>query len=260
MKPSIFIGLPNLGKLNTNLARRLRDWYHSEKYAITQAEASGLYPLELAVNRLLSFFLESDCDWLFLINADECVPLDTLDRFIAHDVDVVAPLGLRWSTLKGPLPCVGVKEGGEDGFARHFENPEGVEEIAGRPRYIQPTSGYKGLLKCDRIGNSAMLLKRKVVEAIPLGSFRLEMSEDRCEVYGSEDFVWCDAIRAAGFQIWVDCDVLLNHYKEVDLSTVTRLQLEARERGRGDVVRALRRLLEAGVTPADAIEGVEEYV
>jgi hypothetical protein len=260
MKPSIFIGLPNLGKINTSLSRRLRQWHCSPEYSITLAEATGIYPLEVAVNQLLSTFLKTDNEWLFLINADECLPVDALDRLLAHDVDVVAPLGLRWSCTKGPLPCVGVLEGGgDDELARHFENQEGVQMSSGRRRYVQPTDGYTGLRRCDRIGNSGMLLKRHVVESLPLGTYRLEMNDERTEVYGSEDFVWCDAIRAAGFEIWVDCDLILDHFKEVNLSIVTKLLLEAQEKGRQDTVKALKRLREAGATDTEAIESIVEY-
>jgi len=263
MKPSIWIGLPNLGVMETVLSRRLREWYKSSKYRITIAEATGYRPIELAVNNLLKQYLASDCDYLFLINSDECLPMDALDRLLAHDKDVVGPLGLRWDRVQGPMPCVGVREGGGNvaqELARHFEHPEFIDPIPSASRYIQPTHGYKGLKRCDRIGNSGLLLKRRVVEAIPLGTFRLEMSDDRTELYGSEDFIWCDAIRAAGFEIWVDCDLLLDHYRKVNLATVTRLQLEAKERGRLETVAALRKLREAGATPSEAIQSVEAHL
>lgn len=261
MKPRVFIGVPNLGVVETVLSRRLREWYKSSKYQITIAEATGYRPIELAINNLLKQFLESDCEWLFIINSDECLPRDALARLLAHDVDVVAPLGLRWNCVLGVLPCMGIREGGgDDELAQHFENPEGVKMVSGKPRYVQPRDGFGGLQRVDRIGSSGILVKRHVVEAIPLGTWRLEMSEDRCKLYSSEDFVWCDAIRAAGFEIWLDSDLILDHFRKVNLATVLRLLLEAREKGQRDTLRALRHLREAGATDAEAIEGVLEWL
>lgn len=252
-RPSVFIGVPNLGVVRVDLSERLREWYHSRKYAITIAEATGYRPIELAVNNLLKQFLASNCEYLLLINSDENLPIDGLDRLLAHDKDVVAPLGLRWDNVHGPLPCVGVKAGGGG-------SPAGFEGITmGKPIYVQPTTGYKGLRRADRVGNSGMLLKRKVVEALPLGSFRLHMTDDRTRLISSEDFAWCDAIREAGFEIWVDCDMILSHVREVDLRTVTKLLLDARGRGREDTLRALRRLLDSGATEAEAVEAILEH-
>lgn len=257
----IFIGVPNLGTLGTRLSRRLREWYTSNRHQITIAEATGLRPLELSINRLLALFLETDCEYLFLINSDECIPFSGLDRLIAHDVDVVAPLGLNWNNQKGPFPCIGMLEGGDDSeFARHFDDPTGITMSSSRTRYVQPSSGFHGLRRVDRIGNSGMLLKRKVVESVPLGEFRMLMSDDRTEIQATEDYAWCDAIRAAGFEIWVDCDMLLSHTKPVDLSDVTRMLLEARDKGRRDSVAAIRKMLAAGATPDEALDGVIEWL
>ena len=261
MKPSIFIGLPNLGTLETVLSSRLREWYACGKYRITMTEATGMRPLEIPVNQILALFLETDCEWLFLINSDECLPFDALDRLMAHDVDVVAPLGLRWDRKHGPLPCIGVREGGSnDELLRHFDNPADVSMTSGRARYIQPRSGFSGLRRVDRIGNSGMLLKRKVVEAVPLGTFRMHMSEDRTDIYATEDFAWCDAIREAGFEIYCDCDLLLDHYRKVNLARVAGLQLEARDKGRQDVVAAIKKLQSVGATPEEALKGVIEWL
>ena len=253
----VFIGLPNMGTVETVLSCRLREWY--KRYDVTIGEATGLRPIEHAVNKLLQTYLETDCDHLFLINSDECLPSDALERLLAHDVDVVAPLGLRWNRDAGPLPCIGVREGGD---VAHEASVHGItsEIAAAAPRYIQPRSGFNGLKRVDRIGNSGMLLKRKVVEAIPLGTFRIEMSEDRTEYKASEDYVWCDAIRAAGFEIYVDCDLMLDHYRKVNLAKVSELQREARARGRQDVVGALRQLLDAGASEQEAIGGVLEWL
>jgi len=261
MKPKIFIGVPNLGSVGTLLSVRLREWYSSGKYQITIVEVTGVRPLEVALNRILDQFLKSDCEYLFTINDDEHLPSDALDRLLAHDKDIVIPLGFKWDRDLGPMPCVGVRVGGRpiaEEMADHFEEPQTIT-VTEVPRWIQPVSGYAGLRKCDRIGNSGVLIKRHVIEALPLGAFRLDMPEDRLSVTASEDFVWSDAMRAAGFEIWVDCTMKLDHFKQVNLYKVKELMVADRMAGQGDAVRAIEKMLAAGATAEQAIDGIREW-
>jgi len=261
--PSIFIGVPNQGSVGTSLSYRLRQWCLSGKYDITVVEATRYRPLELAVNTLLKEFLATDCEYLFLINDDEHLPENALDRLLAHDKDVVIPLGYRWGGDQGPLPCVGVRDGGTDldiELARHFEQPRDIDVIPYEPLYIQPMAGYVGLRQCDRVGNSGILIKRHVMEAIPLGTFRMSMTEDRTDVIATEDYVWCDAIRAAGFEIWVDCDMVLDHFKTVNLKVVRMLMVHHRREGQNSAIRALKRMRASGATDTEAIDGLFEWL
>jgi len=263
MTPKIFVGIPNLGTIGTGLAYRVRDWYHKGhldgKYDLTVVEATGLRPLEIAFNTLHKLFLDSDCDYFFTINDDEHLPADALDRLLAHDKDIVIPLGLRWDNKLGPMPCVGVREGGVHvsiELARHFDNPGEITATEMAARYVNPTTGYKGLRRCDRVGNSGILIKRHVMEAMPLGTFRVDMTEDRLTVLATEDYVLCDAMRAAGYEIWIDCGMVLDHYKQVNLQVVKQLMITDRLAGQGDTVRALEKMLMAGATHEEAVAGI----
>lgn len=264
--PKIFVGIPNLGMIGTSTAYRVREWYHkgnkNRKYDLTIREATGFRPLEIAFNMLHEMFLESDCDYFFTINDDEDLPSDALDILLAHDKDVVIPLGLRWDNKQGPMPCVGVREGADDiktELARHFDEPGEITATERPVRYINPITGYKGLKRCDRVGNSGILIKRHVMEALPVGSFRLQMNENHTKVLATEDYVMCDVIRSLGFEIWVDCSLVLNHFKKVNLLAVKKLMVGERLAGQGDTARALQTLVQSGDTPEEAIEGIQEW-
>lgn len=262
-KPKIFIGVPNLGHLGISLSFRLREWYHSKKYAITIVEVTGVRPLEIAFNILHKQFLESDCAYFFTINDDEHLQPDALDILLAHDKDIVIPLGLKWHKDNGPMPCVGVREGATDvgaELAAHFENLEKEITATEIPiRYINPTSGYKGLRQCDRVGNSGILIKRHVMEAIPVGTFRLVMAEDRTNVLVTEDYILCDAMIAAGFDIWVDCSLVLDHYKEVNLHSVKKLMVAEHLAGYKDAINSLEKMMAAGATHEQAVTSLFKF-
>lgn len=264
--PKIFVGIPNLGMVGTSMAYRVREWYHKGhiegKYDLTIVDVTGFRPLEIAFNKLHKMFLETDCDYFFTINDDEDLPSDTLDVLLAHDKDVVIPLGLRWDNTVGPLPCVGVREGADDiqvELARHFDEPGEITATERPVRYVNPTTGYKGLKRCDRVGNSGILIKRHVMEALPVGSFRVKMTEDHTGVIATEDYVMCDVIRSLGFEIWVDCGTILNHFKKVNLLAVRKLMVMERLTGQADTVNALQTLIRSGATPEEAVDGIQEW-
>ena len=141
-------------------------------------------------------------------------------------------------------------------LAKHYDEPGEITATESPAKYIQPTRGFKGLRPCDRVGNSGILIKRHVMETMPLGTFRMSMSEDRTEVLATEDYILCDAMRAAGFEIWVDCGMILDHYKQVNLQTVKQLMVTDHYKGQGDTVRALQSMLAAGATYEQAVEGI----
>ena len=267
--PKIFVGVPNMGMIGTSMAYRIREWYHTGhlegKYELTIVETTGFRPLEVSFNKLHEMFLETDCDYFFTINDDEDLQSDALDILLAHDKDIVIPLGLRWDNRQGPMPCVGVREGADDvglELSRHFTDLDIIEAIDAteRPvRYINPITGYKGLKQCDRVGNSGILIKRHVMEALPVGSFRYELNENHTGVVATEDYVMCDVLRSLGFEIWVDCALVLNHFKKVNLLAVRKLMVSERLIGQGDTAKALNTLILAGASPEEAIEGIHEW-
>jgi len=140
-------------------------------------------------------------------------------------------------------------------LADHFETPENITATE-VPKYTQPVSGYQGLRKCDRVGNSGILIKRHVIETVPLGTFRYDLTEDRLDINATEDYVWCDAIRAHGFEIFVDCGLKLEHFKKVNLYTVKQLMVGERLAGQADMIRAIEKMKASGATHEQTIEGI----
>jgi len=264
--PKIFVGIPNLGTVGTGMAYRVREWYHeghkNRKYDLTIVEMTGFKPLEIAFNKLHEEFLKTDCDYFFTINDDEDLPSNALDILLAHDKDIVIPLGLRWDSTQGPMPCVGIRDGADDvsvELARHFEEPQEITATERPTRYINPVKGYEGLKRCDRVGNSGIMIKRHVMEALPVGSFRYTMNETHTQILATEDYVMCDVLRSMGFEIWVDCSLILNHFKKVNLLAVKKMMVMSKLAGQEDTARALNTLVLAGASPEEAIEGIQEW-
>jgi hypothetical protein len=210
----------------------LHDWLlrQTQRHDVVVIKTYSDVPVEKAFNRLMKKFLESDCPWAFILNSDELPPDDALERLAAHDKDVCSGVCFRWVQGRGPVP-VALRRSGE-GYT--YVWGEGLEQI-------------------DRVSMSGVLVKRAVLEAIPLGTFRHPMLDSEGLEWGSPGFALWDEARARGFELWMDFDVRIHHYKRTDLLEVNDLMVKSAEIGREKVLRAVAKMKAQGVPDSEIV-------
>lgn len=123
-------------------------------------------------------------DWVWILGDDHMMPADSLVRLLAHDVDIVAPLGLR----RRPPYAPAIYQRDEGNGLVQYEN--------------LPT---RGLVEVAAAGSAGMLVRRRVWEG---------MTDPWFETFGEtmcEDLVFCSRATQAGFKIYVDLDVRFGH-------------------------------------------------
>lgn len=76
------------------------------------------------------------------------------------------------------------------------------------------------LFKAWRTGGTTMLIRRDVLEKLKKPYQKHEYTEDYTDTVLSEDMYFSDKIREAGFDIWVDPEVICHHYHYMDLLAV----------------------------------------
>lgn len=131
-------------------------------------------------NRLVQYM---EGDWLWMVGDDHIFSPDIVQRLLAHDADVVAPLCLKRSA---PFDPVVYSHMNEDGKYEYMDLPE------------------SGLVEVFAAGTAGMLIKRRVFEAIGDPVFERPGSQ-------GEDLVFCAKVREAGFKIHCDTDTPLGH-------------------------------------------------
>ena len=253
----IAILLPTLGDLKAPL----HDWLTitAASVPIVEYKAYGVSPLEKAFNLLHRRFLASDCEYAFVINDDEVPPRGALERLLDHDKDMVSCVAPKWDEAKGPLPVASVRR--DDKFV-YINGP--------------------GLMRADRCGFSGILIKRAVMEAVPVGTFEyLPTAECSCgwidhlgrgitecpqchsvipqdhTYFISPEFRFLDVARELGFELWVDFDLELHHLVDgVDLKAVNRLIVEAERKTRSRIAELVRALRGDGVEDAEIVEAL----
>ena len=139
-----------------------------------------------ARNTLCQIMLDEDASHLWFMDDDHAFPPQMLTKLLAHDVALVTPICL---TRVHP-----------------FRPVQYTEKLEGEFQYLPiPLSqtATDGLVEIQAGGCAGMLIRRDVIEAIEPPWFEYT---DR-----SEDIVFCEKAKAAGFTLHADLSVRLGH-------------------------------------------------
>lgn len=140
--------------------------------------------------------------WVWIMGDDHEFEPDCLLRLLEHDVDVVVPLVVR----RQP-PFIPVL----------FKEPESDTPLGQFPPFHWHQLPSSGLLEVYTAGSAGMLIRRRVIEALRDPWFELgKMGEDLT----NEDTYFCKKVQDAGFKIYADMDVQMDHWTPVSLRPV----------------------------------------
>lgn len=180
---------------------------------------AGTMGLASARSEVASYFLDSDAEWLFMVDSDMGFAPDTVDRLMysatQNDVKIIGALcfaqKLDPDLAMGPFNAVRyriqptlyrwaeVKDTGECGF-------QSITKYA-RDAF-QPVAGT---------GAACLLVHRDVFAAVGAEPF-MPLTDSKAGGNGtsrtfSEDLSFCLRVNAAGFTIGVDTSIKTTHYK-----------------------------------------------
>ncbi len=142
-----------------------------------------------ARNSLGQIMLDEGFDYLWFMDDDHAFAPDILTKLLRHDKDIVMPVCLTRVTPFAPV-----------------EFTERVGDDRYLPIYL-PDYPENALVEVIAGGTAGMLIKREVFEAIP------NTKEKPWFEYGSasEDILFCNKAKEAGFELWCDLSVRLGH-------------------------------------------------
>lgn len=149
----------------------------------------------LARNQIVDIAQKQGCTHLLFLDTDMTFPLDAVEKLLSHQKDVVS--GLYFERYAPYRPVL--RQRFQDGYSLVNYPPS-------------------GMIKVDATGGGCLLINMEVFDYLkkPYFDYRLEKSGIK-ETFFSEDLVWCERVRAAGFDIWCDtsirCGHLINDYE-----------------------------------------------
>ena len=208
-RPHVFIGIPSrdttaqtisgkLALLLVDLARR--------PDAPTVDIVAG-YPVDRVRNHICRRFLESDAEYLLMID-DDVVPPSTVLDMAGHDKDVVAGLCYAYVPSTGYYVVAYLPKDRDGRRPPRLPLGTGIEG--------------RGLVEVELAGTACMMVHRRVLEAVEPPYFAMELDDERLLLRDSEDFAFCRKARAAGFSVWLDTDQPCGHLRTLDMSATVR--------------------------------------
>lgn len=147
------------------------------------------YDVASGRNQLIERAMERGSPWVLFLDDDQTASYDVLPKLITRGVDIVQPLTLRRQWPFPPLPTTETLPTGE--------------------RVIMQLTNQSGLVPVQGLGGGHLFVRRKVFETVPYPWFEAGVVSPG---HAGEDTAFCDAAIRAGFQPYVDCDNVCEHF------------------------------------------------
>jgi len=157
-------------------------------------------PISSNRNLIVKRFLESDCDYLLMID-DDVVPMQNPCELVYANCDIVAMPALVRSG--GNILTWTAYTPHKDGVGYSAVDLDSVDDIF-------------DILEVAIVGTGCILVKREVLENIK-APFHSEFDEDGIQTYGT-DFAFCRRATKAGYKIHTAVHYRCEHFKVVGLS------------------------------------------
>lgn len=206
----IFVAIPSRDvhtkQIDGDLAELIFEMQKEKGFEI-EYEIFGGQPVELARNNLVKQFLQTDCEYILMVDDDIVPPRDILDM-ARRGKDIVAGLCYAFNPGMGIFPVAFEKE--EKGYYR--DNLA----VIGRDSEVE----NKGIKKVELVGTGCILISRRVFAKMEEPYFRFIYNDEVTKAEDSEDFNFCARAISAGFEVYVDTDRVCGHKKSVDLKAM----------------------------------------
>jgi len=159
-------------------------------------------PISSNRNKIVKRFLETDCDYLLMID-DDVVPLFNPCELVFVNRDIVG------------APALVRSSGQIFNWTAYIPHSDGVGYSA---IDLDSIDDFLDILEVAIVGTGCILIKRKVLENIK-APFHSEFDEDGIQTYGT-DFAFCRRATKAGFKIYTTVHKRCEHFKEVGYSDI----------------------------------------
>lgn len=195
----VLMAIPTDGGIHENVAVVAA---HLAKYKDIVFMAARGRPVDYVRNSIIQQFLRlADYTHLFFLDSDTEPPVDCVEKLLSLNTKiasgcypVVMQSGLRWALANKH----------KDGHYRLLERID------------------KEPFEVDAGGAGCLLIRRDVFDAVSWPWFKWINNEDGSQE--SEDMHFFRKCNQAGIRIKVHPDVICNHHKEVNITTLIKLQ------------------------------------
>lgn len=192
----IYIAILNQGWIRPELSTLLANFPKQRLYNVYIGYPAHK-PITHNRNTIVKRFLETDYDYLLMIDSDNIPPQNILE-LADYDKDVIG--GLCYAFMKNMIIPLCLKQ-----------NKEGSYDM-------MDVHKNEGLVEVDGIGSGVMMIKREVLENIPF-PFENTYDPEGIKVRGL-DIHFCEKAKKKGYEVWCHLDYKCSHWSIIDLKQV----------------------------------------
>lgn len=211
-RKSVFIAVPNMGKIQTDLMLRLIQWCFTGKNIIFPPQR--ISPVSKARAVCVDAFLKSGYEWLFFVDADTVPPEDAIERLTSHNKQFVSGIVSNLKATKDgilrPTPCV----------YRKPKTKVEKKECEGMKAYY-PIVNFKDgkLVKIAAAGLACAMIHRSVFDKLKPPYFEEHYPDPKSKIETGEDIRFSQKLEDAGIEMYADPNVVGSHWKEVKIDS-----------------------------------------
>ncbi len=202
----VWILIPSSGKLVDDLVRWLR---HTEKNAPFFVDWDVHYgrPNDSARNGIVKRFLEDERKFTHLWQIDDdCVPSPNAYQMVLHDKNIISGVVYIW---KDGAPFALILE--QDATGEYKQDKEAIGKLNNGERLVQ----------VDTTGTGCFIVKREVYENLVADWFRYGYNNIGIMDKG-QDFVFFAKCGEIGYTTWIDGNVQVGHYKNINILEIQK--------------------------------------
>ena len=192
----IYIAILNQGAIRPELADLVTKLGDQQKYNLIIAYPAKK-PISNNRNTLVKKFLETDSDYLLMIDAD-CIPSEKVLDLADYDKDILGAV------------CFG--------FLKKMIVPFCMKKRYDGKYDMVSVNQDDGVIECDAVGTGLIMIARRVLENMRF-PFKNEYDPEGIKVKGL-DFNFCRRAQKMGYKIWCDTDMLVSHWTTMDLREI----------------------------------------
>lgn len=219
----VYVAVLNQGELRVELSYLVTEMTHQHKYRLFLTYPAAK-PISNNRNQIVQDFLSKpEYEYLMMIDDDIVPPQNYLD-LVDFQKDIISGVCFAYAD-NAIIPLVLRHLTDEEIAQADKENPG----ERSRPYRVMHFEGDEGLIECDAVGTGAVIIHRRVIEA-------LKDEQPFCNRYDAQgiktlglDLSFCKKAKEKGFRVFTHLDYVCSHWATVDLKTFYRAMVEKKE-------------------------------
>jgi len=205
MKKTIYLAILNLGWIRSELLLLILKWMEGGAYNI-YLDLPAEKPIEHNRNSIVKRFLETDFDYLMMLDCD-IIPPANIWKLVDFDKDIIG--GLCFAYKQNRVIPLALKK-----------HPETEGEAKWKYRTFIRKDIIGGLTEVDAIGTGCIIIKREVLEHPKMKPpFVNYYDKDGLRIEGL-DLSFCRRAQKLGFKIYCHLDYPCSHWCDMDLKEI----------------------------------------